>query len=93
MKSNHILRKRKNNLLHLTNLNNLCIIDIGNEIYEIPESIFSPEILNIKSENLPQIIVDSINKCEISTRKELFNDIILGGGNTCIKGFDSRLKS
>ena len=69
------------------------IIDIGNEIYEIPESIFSPEILNIKSENLPQIIVDSINKCEISTRKELLNNIILGGGNTCIKGFESRLKS
>ena len=69
------------------------IIDIGNEIYEIPESIFCPEILNIKSEKLPQIIVDSINKCEISTRKELFNNIILGGGNTCIKGFDSRLKS
>lgn len=69
------------------------IIDIGNEIYEIPESIFCPEILNIKSEKLPHIIVDSINKCEISTRKELFNNIILGGGNTCIKGFDSRLKS
>ena len=26
-------------------------------------------------------------------RKELFNNIILGGGNTCIKGFESRLKN
>ena len=69
------------------------IIEIGNEIYEIPETIFSPEILDIKSKNLPQIVVDSINKCEISTRKELLNNIILGGGNTYIKGFDSRLKS
>ena len=69
------------------------IVEIGNEIYEIPESIFSPEILNIKTNNLPQIIVDSINKCSISTRKELLNNIILGGGNTCIKGFESRLKS
>ena len=69
------------------------IIKIGNEIYEIPESIFSPDILNIKSNSLPKIIVDSIDKCEISTRKELLNNIILGGGNTCIKGFESRLKA
>ena len=69
------------------------IIQLGNEIYQIPELIFSPEIFDIKSQNLPQIIVDSINKCNISVRKELFNNIILGGGNTCIKGFESRLKN
>ena len=69
------------------------IIEIGNEIYEIPESMFCPEILNIQSETLPKMIVDSIDKCEISTRKELLNNIILGGGNTYIEGFEQRLKS
>lgn len=68
-------------------------IEISNEIYEIPELIFNPELLNIQGQNLPEIIVDTINKCEISTRKELFNNIILGGGNTCIRGFDQRLKN
>ena len=63
------------------------IVDLGNEIYEIPESIFSPNIIEIQSENLPKTIINSINKCDISTRKELFNNIILGGGNTFIKGF------
>ena len=67
------------------------LINIGNEIYEIPESIFHPEILNIKSKSLPQIIAESINNSGISTRKELLNNIIIGGGNTSIKGFDSRL--
>ena len=67
------------------------VINIGNEIYEIPESIFHPEILNIKSKSLPQIIAESINNSGISTRKELLNNIIIGGGNTSIKGFDSRL--
>lgn len=69
------------------------IVDLGNEIYEIPESIFSPNIIEIQSENLPKTIINSINKCDISTRKELFNNIILGGGNTFIKGFETRLKS
>ena len=69
------------------------IIEVGNEIYEIPESIFSPEILNVQTKTLPETIVESINNCAISTKKELFNNIILGGGNTCIQGFDQRLKS
>ena len=68
------------------------IVDLGKEIYEIPESIFNPSIIEVQSENLPQTIINSINKCDISTRKELFNNIILGGGNTFIKGFETRLK-
>ena len=69
------------------------IVELGNEIYEIPESIFNPNILEMETNNLPKTILDSINKCDISTRKELFNNIILGGGNTFIKGFDTRLKN
>lgn len=69
------------------------IVELGNEIYEIPESIFNPNIIEVQSDNLPNTILNSINRCDISTRKELFNNIILGGGNTLIKGFDTRLKS
>jgi actin-related protein len=69
------------------------IVELGNEIYEIPESIFNPSIIEMETNNLPQTVVDSINKCDISTRKELFNNIVLGGGNTLIKGFEGRLKS
>ena len=69
------------------------IVELGNEIYEIPESIFNPNIIEMETNNLPKTILDSINKCDISTRKELFSNIILGGGNTFIKGFDIRLKN
>jgi len=68
-------------------------VELGNEIYEIPESIFNPNMIDIQTDNLPKVILDSINKCDISTRKELFNNIILGGGNTFIKGFEGRLKN
>ena len=69
------------------------VMELGNEIYEIPESIFNPSIIEMETNNLPQTVVDSINKCDISTRKELFNNIVLGGGNTLIKGFETRLKT
>jgi actin-related protein len=68
-------------------------MELGNEIYEIPESIFNPSIIEMETNNLPQTVVDSINKCDISTRKELFNNIVLGGGNTLLKGFEARLKT
>ena len=67
------------------------IVELGNEIYEIPESIFNPNILEIQTNNLPHTIINSIKECDISARKELFNNIILGGGNTFIKGFEIRL--
>ena len=69
------------------------VMELGNEIYEIPESIFNPSIIEMETNNLPQTVVDSINKCDISTRKELFNNIVLGGGNTLLKGFETRLKT
>ena len=68
------------------------IVELGNEIYEIPESIFNPNIIEMQIDSLPQTILNSINECDISTRKELFNNIILTGGNTFIKGFETRLK-
>jgi len=68
------------------------IVELGNEIYEIPESIFNPNIIEMQIDSLPQTILNSINECDISTRKELFNNIIFTGGNTFIKGFETRLK-
>ena len=69
------------------------IVELGNEIYEIPESIFNPSIIDMEIDNLPKVILNSINNCDISTRKELFNNIVLTGGNTFIKGFESRLRN
>ena len=90
-----IMNKNDNDTNKLEyNLPDGNIIELNKEIYQIPELIFNPnDSFNIQSQTLPEIIVDTINKCEISTRKELFNNIILGGGNTCIKGFEQRLKT
>lgn len=68
-------------------------INIGNERFEIPEIMFNPQMINIDSKNLPQLIYDSIQKCDISTRKGLFDNIIVVGGNTLINGFSNRFKN
>lgn len=65
---------------------------IGNERYIIPRAMFDPEILGIDEKPLHELIKESILSCDINIRKELASNIILGGGNTLIKGFADVLK-
>lgn len=67
-------------------------LSVGKEVFEFPEAIFNPSLININCKNLPLTVLDSINKCDISARKELYNNIIVGGGNSLISGFSSRLR-
>jgi len=66
-------------------------INIGNERYSIPECLFNSENYG-DLKGIHEIISESILKLDINITKEMFNNIILGGGNTMIKGFNERLK-
>lgn len=67
-------------------------IMIGNERYDIPRSIFESELLNMDEKPLHELIKESILSCDINIRKELASNILLGGGNTLIKGYADVLK-
>ncbi len=47
---------------------------------------------SLKSGGLPEIIDKVIQKCPIDTRRKLYNNIILSGGNTVFKDFGRRLQ-
>lgn len=68
------------------------IIKIGNERYTIPEMIFDPLKMGNDSLSVQKMIVDSINKSDLYLKKELYSNIILGGGNCSIKNYSERLK-
>jgi actin len=68
------------------------IVKIGNERYDIPRSIFESEILSSDEKPLHELIKESILSCDINIRKELASNILIGGGNTLIKGFAETLK-
>lgn len=38
------------------------------------------------------MVVDSISMTDIDIRKDLFQNLILTGGNSCFKGFTERLQ-
>lgn len=64
------------------------IINIGRERFKCPELLFNPAKLGILDASfaLPQLITETIMKCDIDTRVNLLSNIMLVGGGTLIPG-------
>ncbi|KAK4463360.1 actin-like protein [Cladorrhinum samala] len=66
-------------------------LKIGAERFRAPEILFDPEIIGLEYPGVHQIVVDSINRCDMDLRKDLYSNIVLSGGSTLTKGFGDRL--
>jgi len=72
-------------------------IECGPDRFSIPELMFNPAVLNKREGNteefvgIQQMIYNSIAKCDPDIRRELFNSIIVTGGNSLLPNFSERL--
>ena len=64
-------------------------LNVGKLRFDCPEVLFKP--MGIIGKGVHELIFESIMKCEISLRKNLFHNIIISGGNTMIPGFVERI--
>ena len=69
------------------------VIKIGEERHKFQEIFFNPSEFCYDLPSVQESIVDSIEKCDIFLRKELYSSIVLSGGNSLIKNFSTRLQS
>ena len=53
------------------------VITIGNERFRSPEAIFQPSVLALESGGLHVTIFNSIMKCDIDVRKDLYENVVL----------------
>ena len=65
-------------------------IKIKEERIKCPEVLFKPQNIGIEGDGIPQLCYNSIQKCDIDIRKELYNSIVLSGGNTMFNGLAER---
>jgi actin-related protein len=56
------------------------IITIGNERFRCPETLFAPATVGRENAGIAEIVYDTIMKCDIDIRKELYHNIVLSGG-------------
>ena len=67
-------------------------IDIGNQRFRCPEALFQRSFLGMELCGLHETAYNSIMKCDVDVRKDLFSNIILSGGNTLFTDIAERMQ-
>lgn len=73
-------------------INPTTTVRVGNDRFTVPELLFTPDKFGLKGKGIPAMIYDSIMRCDISIRAELFNNIVLTGGTTLLEGLQARIQ-
>ncbi|XP_020853228.1 beta-actin-like protein 2 isoform X3 [Phascolarctos cinereus] len=68
------------------------VITIGNERFRCPEAIFQPSFLGIESSGIHETTFNSIMKCDVDIRKDLYANTVLSGGSTMYSGIADRMQ-
>jgi actin-related protein len=67
------------------------VITVGNERFRAPEAVFQPSLIGLESAGIHEQAYNSIMKCDIDIRKDLFGNIVLSGGSTMYAGISERV--
>ncbi|KAL3875058.1 hypothetical protein ACJMK2_037996 [Sinanodonta woodiana] len=68
------------------------IITIGNERFRCPEVLFQPAFIGMESSGINELVHNSVMKCDIDVRRDLYQNIVLSGGSTMFPGLADRLQ-
>ena len=68
------------------------VITIGNERFRCPEALFQPSFLGMEANGVHETCYNSIMKCDVDIRKDLYGNIVLSGGTSMYPGINTRLE-
>eukprot|EP00357_Protocruzia_adherens_P036318 CAMPEP_0115005318 /NCGR_PEP_ID=MMETSP0216-20121206/19782_1 /TAXON_ID=223996 /ORGANISM="Protocruzia adherens, Strain Boccale" /LENGTH=377 /DNA_ID=CAMNT_0002371585 /DNA_START=73 /DNA_END=1206 /DNA_ORIENTATION=- len=67
------------------------IVTLGNERFRCPEVLFQPSLIGKEFAGIHDQTFQSIMKCDVDIRKDLYNNIVLSGGTTMFTGIAERM--
>jgi len=67
------------------------VITIGSSRFRCPEALFQPSMVGLEASGIHQLVYDSIMKCDVDIRKDLYANIVLSGGSTMYAGIQERM--
>lgn len=67
------------------------MIAVGKERFECPEGLFQPAFLGREAKGIHHTTFDSIMKCDVDIRRELYANVVLSGGTTMYEGIGERM--
>merc|ERR1712109_390300 len=68
------------------------IITIGNERFRCPEVLFQPNHIGMEQEGIHKLTFQSVMKCDVDIRRDLYKNIVMSGGTTMFTGIPERLE-
>ncbi|XP_069168593.1 actin-1-like [Procambarus clarkii] len=68
------------------------VITIANERFRCPEAMFQPSFLGMESAGIHETTYNSIMKCDVDIRMDLYYNIVVSGGNTLFPGFADKMQ-
>ncbi|KAH8287578.1 hypothetical protein KR054_010444, partial [Drosophila jambulina] len=69
------------------------VITIGSERFQCPECLFQPSLLGMEACGIHETTYNSIMKCDVDIRKDLYANIVLSGGSTMFPGIVNRMQN
>jgi len=67
------------------------VITIGDERFRAPEILYKPATVGIENPGIHELTYNSIMKCDVDIRKDLYANIVLSGGSTMYEGMADRM--
>jgi len=68
------------------------VITIGAERFRAPEALFKPALIGMEQAGIHELTFDSIMKCDVDIRKDLYANIVMSGGSTMYNGIAERMQ-
>ena len=66
-------------------------ITVGNERFRCPEVLFQPSFIDKEAAGIHEMLFQTIMKCDVDVRKDLYSNIVLSGGSAMSPRFAERL--
>jgi len=68
------------------------IVTVGSERFRCPEVLFQPSLAGKEHNGIHRLVVDSVVKCDVDVRRELYGSVVLSGGTTMLPGLAERMR-
>ena len=67
------------------------VIVIGNERFRCPEVLFQPSLIGKEASGIHDCTFQTIMKCDVDIRRDLYANVVLSGGTTMFPGIAERM--
>jgi len=67
------------------------LITVGNERFRCPEVLFQPSFIGKEASGIHDTSFQTIMKCDVDIRKDLYANVVLSGGTTMFPGIGERM--